>query len=382
MIKLAEKIIDEKDVSSLVEWLNSGDRYTKGEQTIAFEQEWSDWLGGKHSVFVNSGSSANLLVFLALLYSGRLRNKKVIVPAISWVTTVSPAIQLGMTPILCDADKDDLGLDIEHFEKLCEKHRPALAILVHVLGHSNKMEKILQICKKYDILLIEDTCEAYGSEIGGKKLGTFGLASTHSFFYGHAMSTIEGGMVTTNDRELYNIMLSLRSHGWLRDNDSDYREETFSKYNMDDAFLANYYFVFPGLNIRNTDLSAYIGRNQLKKIDTFVANRSNNYNRFIDKLENHVWVQRSNTDPVSSLAFGIIHENRIKIAEELVNNGVECRPLICGSIQEHPFWYTRYEKVHLPNATKVHKEGLYVPCHQNLNAEQIDFISKIILDNV
>ena len=382
MIKLAEKIIDNKDVSSLVEWLNSGDRYTKGEQTIAFEQEWSNWLDGKHSVFVNSGSSANLLVVLALLYSGRLKNKKVIVPAISWVTTVSPAIQLGMTPILCDADKDDLGLDIEHFEKLCKEHRPALAILVHVLGHSNKMGQILQICKKYDILLIEDTCEAYGSELDGKKLGTFGLASTHSFFYGHAMSTIEGGMVTTNDRELYNIMLSLRSHGWLRDNDSDYREETFNKYNMDDDFLANYYFVFPGLNIRNTDLSAYIGRNQLKKIDTFVANRSNNYNRFIDKLKNHVWVQRSDADPVSSLAFGIIHKNRVKIAEELANNSVECRPLICGSIQEHPFWYTRYEKVYLPNATKVHKEGLYVPCHQNLSNEQVDFISNIILDNV
>ena len=287
-----------------------------------------------------------------------------------------------MTPILCDADKDDLGLDIEHFEKLCKEHRPALAILVHVLGHSNKMGQILQICKKYDILLIEDTCEAYGSELDGKKLGTFGLASTHSFFYGHAMSTIEGGMVTTNDRELYNIMLSLRSHGWLRDNDSDYREETFNKYNMDDDFLANYYFVFPGLNIRNTDLSAYIGRNQLKKIDTFVANRSNNYNRFIDKLKNHVWVQRSDADPVSSLAFGIIHKNRVKIAEELANNSVECRPLICGSIQEHPFWYTRYEKVYLPNATKVHKEGLYVPCHQNLSNEQVDFISNIILDNV
>jgi CDP-6-deoxy-D-xylo-4-hexulose-3-dehydrase len=196
------------------------------------------------------------------------------------------------------------------------------------------------------------------------------------------MSTIEGGMVTTDDRELYNIMISLRSHGWLRDNDADYREKTFNKYNMDDAFLANYYFVFPGLNIRNTDLSAYVGRNQLKKIDSFVVNRSDNYNRFIDKLENHVWVQRSDTDPVSSLAFGIIHENRIKIAEELINNDVECRPLICGSIQEHPFWYTRYEKVHLPNATKVHKEGLYVPCHQNLSSEQVDFISNIILDNV
>ncbi len=249
MIKLAEKIIDDGDISRLVDWLQTSDRYTKGAETLNFEAEWSKWLGSNYSVFVNSGSSANLLVTLALLYSGRLRNKKVIVPAISWVTTVSPAMQFGMTPILCDSDKDDLGLDIEHFEKLCEQHKPALAILVHVLGHANKMEKILEICEKHDVLLVEDTCEAYGSVHNDKKLGTFGIASTHSFFYGHAMSTIEGGMVSTDDYDLFNLMISLRSHGWLRDNDGLYREKILETYNMNEPFLENYFFVYPGLNV-------------------------------------------------------------------------------------------------------------------------------------
>ena len=382
MIRLAEKIIDNEDISNLVEWLQQSDRFTKGEQTLMFESEWSKWLGSKYSIFVNSGSSANLLVTLALLYSGRLRNNKVIVPAISWVTTVSPAMQLGMTPILCDADKDDLGLDVKHFERLCEEHKPSVAFLVHVLGHANKMKQILEICKKHDVLLIEDTCEAYGSEHLGQKLGTFGLASTHSFFYGHAMSTIEGGMVSTDDYDLFNLMLSLRSHGWLRDNDSLYRRKILDKYDMNEPFLENYFFVYPGLNIRNTDLNAFVGLGQMKKLDDYVSERDNNYHLFLSNLEEHVWVQKSDTTLVSALSFGLMHENRMDIANALIDNNVECRPLICGSIQEHPFWYTRYDKVDLPNATKVHQLGLYVPCHQSMTEEQVDFISDIIKDNV
>jgi len=382
MIRLAEKIIDNEDISNLVEWLQQSDRFTKGEQTLMFESEWSKWLGSKYSIFVNSGSSANLLVTLALLYSGRLRNNKVIVPAMCWVTTVSPAMQLGMIPILCDADKDDLGLDVKHFERLCEEHKPSVAFLVHVLGHANKMKQILEICKKHDVLLIEDTCEAYGSEHLGQKLGTFGLASTHSFFYGHAMSTIEGGMVSTDDYDLFNLMLSLRSHGWLRDNDSLYRRKILDKYDMNEPFLENYFFVYPGLNIRNTDLNAFVGLGQMKKLDDYVNKRDKNYNLFLSNLEEHVWVQKSDTTLVSALSFGLMHENRMDIANALIDNNVECRPLICGSIQEHPFWYTRYDKVDLPNATKVHQLGLYVPCHQSMTEEQVDFISDIIKDNV
>ena len=377
-IKLAEKIIDENDVSKLISWLEQSDRFTKGEQTLLFEAEWSKWLGSKYSIFVNSGSSANLLVTLALLYSGRLKNKKIIVPAISWVTTVSPAMQFGMTPILCDTDNEDLGLDVEHFENLCKLHKPSAAFLVHVLGHANKMKQIVEICKKYDVLLVEDTCEAYGSEYLNQKLGTFGIASTHSFFYGHAMSTIEGGMVSTDDYELFNLMLSLRSHGWLRDNDASYKEKMLDIHNMKDPFLENYFFVHPGLNIRNTDLNAFLGLEQMKKIDDYVSKRNKNYNTYCDNLSNHVWIQKSETEPVSALSFGLIHENRKNIVNSLVKNNIECRPLICGSIQEHPFWYTRYEKVNLPNASKVHKHGLYVPCHQSMSEEQVNFISDII----
>ena len=231
-------------------------------------------------------------------------------------------------------------------------------------------------------MLIEDTCEAYGSELHSKKLGTFGIASTHSFFYGHAMSTIEGGMVCTDDYELYNIMLSLRSHGWLRDNDQLFREKILKKYNLEDTFQENYFFVYPGLNIRNTDLNAFLGLIQMNKINDYIDVRNRNYNKYYDNLSNHVWIQKSNTNPISALSFGLIHENRKKIATELIKNQIECRPLICGSIQEHPFWYKKYDKVSLPNATRVHKQGLYVPCHQSMTIEQVDFISDVIKNSL
>ena len=195
------------------------------------------------------------------------------------------------------------------------------------------------------------------------------------------MSTIEGGMVSTNDQELYNIMLSVRSHGWLRDNEECFKERHLKRHVVDD-FHYKYFFVYPGLNVRNTDLSAVIGINQMKKIDSFVDKRSRNYYRFVDNLKGKVWVQESNTDPVSALAFGLISKSRKEIVHALVQNGVECRPLICGSIQEQPFWYDRYPKRDLPNASRVHQHGFYVPCHQNMTLEEVDFVSNIILENI
>jgi len=377
-VRLAEQIIDQTDVDQLVEWIQSTDRFTKGEQTLLFEEEWSRWLGSKYSVFVNSGSSANFLMFLGLLHSGKLRNKKVIVPAVSWVTTVSPAMQLGFEPIVCDCDPDDLGLSVEHFEQLCKTHDPSAVIIVHVLGHANKLKKIKEICSKYDVVLLEDSCEAPGSEYECQKLGTFGLASSFSFFYGHQISTIEGGMISTDDRDFYNLLISLRSHGWLRDNEKYFQEKYLSKYKVSE-FESNYFFLFPGVNMRSTDLNAYIGRNQLKKMDKYVETRNKNYEKYCELIKDKYWVQKSNTNLISSLGFGIMSEDRDQLVSNLIKNDIECRPLICGSIQEHPFWFENYEKVDLPNATKVHQTGFYIPCHQNMSIREIEFVCQSMI---
>jgi len=381
MVKLAENIIHKEDVDTLTNWLSETDHYTKGQKTIDFENQWSAWQGCKYSIFVNSGSSANLLVVAGLLYSNRLKNNKIIVPAVSWVTTVSPAIMLGLEPILCDADKTNLGLSVEDFESLCIEHNPAAVMMVHVLGHSNHMDQIIKICEKYDVILIEDTCEAHGSTYNGVKLGNFGIASTFSYFYGHQMATVEGGMVCTSDYELYNVMLSIRSHGWLRDNDEEFSKKCLDKYKMYDEFNKQYFFVYPGLNIRNTDINAVVGLSQIKRIDSYIASRNKNYDIYCSHLDGKVWTQKSNNGIVSSLAFGVIDQNKKKITKELIANGIECRPLICGSIQEQPFWYERYAPRDLPVAKSVHEFGFYIPCHQSLEPKQIETICEIILEN-
>jgi len=262
-INLVKDTIDGDDIKQLISWLETNPRLTKGQLNVQFEKEWSEWLGKKYSVFVNSGSSANLAALYSLLLSGKLRNNKIVVPAVSWVTTVTPAVQFGMEPIMCECDEDNLGLNIEHLKQIIKEHDPSSIILVHVLGFPNHMNEIVELCKEHDIRLIEDTCESIGSEYEGKKLGTFGDLSTFSFYFGHHMSTIEGGMISTDDEDLYHILLSIRSHGWDRDLPKSKQIELREKYNIGD-FRSLYTFYYPGFNLRATDLQAFIGLGQLK----------------------------------------------------------------------------------------------------------------------
>ena len=259
-IKLVKDTISLENINSLIDWLRTNPQLTKGKLTKEFEKKWSDWLGVKYSVFMNSGSSANLAMFYSLILSKKLKNKKIIVPAVSWVTTVSPVIQLGLEPIMCDCDTNNLGLDIDHLKKIIKKEKPSCLILVHVLGIPNNMTEIIELCKKHDIIILEDTCESVGSKFQEKKLGSFGLMSSFSFYYGHHMSTIEGGMVSTNDDEFYEILLSIRSHGWDRDLPETKKILLRKKYKVDD-FKALYTFYNPGFNLRSTDLQAFLGIN-------------------------------------------------------------------------------------------------------------------------
>ena len=288
-INLVKDTLDNNDVDKLVEWLQTYPRLTKGNLTIEFEKIWSKWLGKKYSVYVNSGSSANLAAIYSLILSGKLKNKKIIVPAVSWVTTVSPAIQLGLEPIMCDCDPDNLGLNVDHLKKLIEDHDPSSLILVHVLGLPNKMDEITKLCEEKDILIIEDTCESIGSTYGGKLLGTMSDLSTFSFYFGHHMSTIEGGMVCTDDEDLYHILLSIRSHGWDRDLPLKKQKQLREKYGVTD-FRALYNFYYPGFNLRSTDLQAFLGINQMEKLDNIIQTREKNYRRYKSNLESLSWL--------------------------------------------------------------------------------------------
>lgn len=373
IVKLAEDTISAEELLQLTDWINSKVQLTKGPLTKEFEKQFAAYMGARYSVMVNSGSSANLLMAYALLEGGYLKNKKVVVPAISWVTTLSPFMQLGFEPFLCDSDKNNLGVDIEHLERIFQKENPALLIIVQVLGHANHMDEIMALCEKYGVLLIEDGCEALGSEYRQKKLGTLGKAGSFSFYYGHHISTIEGGIVVTDDEDLYNLMLSIRSHGWARDVSEAYASQWKESYHID-SFRDLYTFYYPGFNLRSTDLNAFLGIGQLKKLDAIAQIRSENYQHFVKYLGDKYWVQKSDASFLSHFAYGTLVENRMEVAEHLKKNGIETRPLICGSMGLQPFWIKKYGTCSLPVADIVHHYGLYLPNHANLNEERIKYV--------
>lgn len=376
MIKLAENTITQEELQSLSEWVIKAPQLTKGPLVLEFEKKFAEYIGTEYCVMVNSGSSANLLMAYALLEGGYLRNKKVVVPSISWITTLSPFIQFGFEPFLCDSDRNNLGIDVQKLEDIFKKEQPSLLILVHVLAHLNNMDEIISLCEKYDVLLIEDACEALGTSYKGKKAGNLCLAGSFSFYYGHHISTIEGGAVTTNDNKLYNLMLSIRSHGWARDIDNNYKNEWKSEFEIDD-FREFYSFYYPGFNLRSTDLNAFLGISQLNKIDDIVKKREHNYNLYTKFLSDKFWIQTSKYEQLSSFAFGTLVENRIEVFEHLKKNNIETRPLICGSMGKQPFWIKKYGVKHLEVADIVHDYGLYLPNHLYINDNDIEYVCKI-----
>lgn len=374
MIRLAENTITHEELLALSEWIPNSPQLTKGPLVIEFEKKFASFTGTKHCVMVNSGSSANLLMAYSLLEGNYLKNKKVVVPAISWITTLSPFLQFGFDVLLCDSNNVNLGLDTQKLEEVFIKEKPALLILVHVLAHLNDMEEINRLCEKYDVLLIEDACEALGtSDINGKKAGNLSLAGSFSFYYGHHISTIEGGAVTTNDTKLYNLMLSIRSHGWSRDVDSNFKEEWKKEFNIDDV-REFYTFYYPGFNLRSTDLNAFIGISQLDKMDEIIKVRENNYNFYNKFLEGKYWKQESKFSELSSFAYGTIVENRMEVFNHLKKNNIEVRPLICGSMGKQPFWIKKYGHTPLEVADVIHDYGLYLPNHLYLDEEKIKFV--------
>lgn len=377
-IKLINDTINKSDITSLAEWLMTNPRLTKGDLTIELEKKWSEWLGCKYSVFVNSGSSANLAMIYALLLSNKLKNKKIVVPSVSWTTTVTPAIQLGMEPILCECDRDTLGIDTENLKEIITEHKPSVLLLVHVLAFPNKMNEIIKLCKDNDIILLEDSCESIGSKYENKLTGSFGLMSTFSFYYGHHISTIEGGMISTDDYEMYELLLSIRSHGWDRDFNKERQKSLREQYNVND-FRALFTFYHPGFNLRSTDLQAFIGLKQIIKIDDFSTKRNKNFKLYNSLVKNNYWkISDYDNCFYSNFAYPIITPNIDKLVSELQENNVECRPLVCGSIGLQPFWKNLYGEVKFDFADDVHNYGLYLPNNQDITEEDITFICNII----
>jgi CDP-6-deoxy-D-xylo-4-hexulose-3-dehydrase len=373
--------IDNNDIDALCEWLKTYPRLTKGEITLQFEKEWAEYIGTKYSVFCNSGSSANLLMTYAAYASGKMKNKRIVVPSVGWVTTIAPAMQFGLEPVMVGADKETFGMDLDQLEKLCENDAPGAVIFVQVLGVPHYKERILEIQKKYGFILLEDSCAALGAEYSdGTMVGAMGDMSSFSFYFGHQLSSIEGGMINTDSKELYDLMLMYRSHGWGKDLDQETYDKLIQHHRIDD-FHKPFTFFVAGFNLRSTDLQAFLGLRQIKKAEWVAQRRYENHVRYAQNLEGYVNFQNWRDHKPVSISFGALAKNkkhREEIVNRLVKNKIETRIFSAGNLGIHPFWVEKYGKFNDDMSNKIHACGFFVPNYPELTNEDIDFICDII----
>ena len=377
-INLVKNTIDNHDIDRLIDWLKGYPRLTKGELNLEFEKKFATWMGRKYAIFCNSGSSANLLMLSALNQKLDFNLKSVVVPSVAWATDLAPVMEWGFKPILCDSNKIDLSVDLEHLERIFIEEKPSALLLVSVLGFCPNMKKITELCDEHGVILLEDACESLGSEFREKKLGTFGVMSSFSTYFGHHISTIEGGVITTDDKDLYDILVSIRSHGWGRDWDIQTQFDAQQDWDISEIDSL-YTFYYSGYNLRATEIQAFLGIHQIDKLDDWGVKRETNLHLYDSLIKNDYWkVEYDLNDFTSNFAYPIIHPNREKIVELLINSGVETRPMICGSMGTQPFYVKRYGRLELPNVTEIDKYGFYVPNHPRLKPEEIEYVCDII----
>jgi CDP-6-deoxy-D-xylo-4-hexulose-3-dehydrase len=381
MIKLVSDTIDRADITALTEWLSQEPipRLTKGELTWELEKRWAEKIGTKYSVFVNSGSSSILLTLAALKELGTLPNNKIVIPSLSWATDVSSPMLLGYDITMCDCNLQDLSCDLTQLEQIFSECNPSVLILVSPLGLVPRMKEVVELCEKYDVILLEDVCESLGSKYQGQYLGSFGFASFFSMYFGHHLSTIEGGFINTNDEEFYHLLLMMRSHGWDRDLPSWKQNELREQYGCTD-FDSLYNFYVPGMNLRSTDLQAFIGLRAIEKLDSYSVKRRDNFNYYVTNLNSNMLdLCEQNGDFVSSFAIPIVHKQRNNIIQDLMDADIEVRPLIAGDMSQKPMWTDKYQPGHdMPNCKMLNEFGFYVPNHQDLSVLDINKITQVI----
>lgn len=390
MIKypLAKDTIPKSDIKALIKWLETDSQLTKGKLTEEFEAKWSKLIGRKYSVFCNSGSSANLLAADALLKRRQQLNKKykrIALPAIGWATTVAPFFQLRHDAVLhlLDGDPKSLGISPDSLENICKSSELGLLVVVNVLGIPALWDDILTLQKKFGFDILEDNCAGVGSKHGKKNLGAFGDISTFSFFYGHQYSTIEGGMVCTDDEDLYHYLLMLRSHGWGKDLPLKKYNELMQRYKIDD-FAKPFTFFVPGYNLRATDLQAFLGLEQIKRYEKWAQKRHENHLQYRKMLKGSDFILQdfSKKDRVASISVGVRASNnfqRQNVVRALAIHGIETRLFSAGNLARHPFM-TVEDDSQLPIADSVHRCGFFLPNYVDLTEEDINYISGVVLD--
>lgn len=374
---LMENNLDRADLDAVITLLSKPDPIlTQSTNVFAFEKEWSEWLGVKHSVFVNSGSSANLLSLTALrLLKGP---GEIITPPLTWVSDIASVLQAGFTPVFADIDPRTLGMDTEEILKKITPNTKAV-FLTHILGYNALTQKLLDVLAEKDIPLIEDVCESHGATFNNRKLGAFGWMSNFSFYYAHHLTTIEGGMVSTNDPDLYQMVRMLRAHGMVRESTSpELKAEYQRKYpDLNPDFI----FAYPAYNMRSTEINAVIGRSQLPRLDEAVRRRSENLNVFLNELDPKKYRTDFEAEGSSNYAFTLVQKHpddtfSQNIMSTLRRQKIEFRRGTSGGGNQLRQPYLRAllgDDAHkdFPNVDHVHFYGYYIGNYPTLPAQRV-----------
>ena len=378
---LAVNTISQNDLAQLIAWLKKYPRLTMDAEARRFEQAWSRWLGVKYSVMCNSGASANLLMYAALDSARRSGQRKVVVPASGWPTDIAPAIQFGWKPIMCESDPVTFGLDMDFLEKILKRERPETVVVVHVLGVPTDMTRLQKLQRRYGFNIIEDCCASHGSRHQGELVGTFGLISVFSFYYGHHMSTVEGGILCTNDEQIYHQLLMLRSHGWLKDLPPAKARRIMRQHGVD-PFHAPFTFVIPGFNLRPMEISARMGQIQLRQLPATIRRRVANHRLYQQELQGAVgFAPGIKGDLISSISFCAVAEStrqRQRFVRALHRQRIDTRIFTAGNLGRHPFWTDRYPAFKAPQADKLYRGGFFLPNNQSLDRADILHICDVI----
>ncbi len=362
----------------LSQFILGGTHLSYGQECVKFESALAEWQGSKYAVMFSSGSTANFALIQALLNCGYLnRGDKVGFSAVTWPTNVVPLMQLGLIPIPIDVELDTLNISSRTLQDTLNKHTLSGLFMTHVLGLVDDLHEIVNICKRNKIVLFEDACEAFGTVYQGKKVGSFGVGGTFSFFVGHHMSTIEGGMVVTDDPDLCRELKMIRSHGWDRHLEP-HEQTTLRQRHGVDEFYALYTFYNSGNNFRPTEISGFLGNNQLKYADTIVTNREKNFHLLRDAINSrhdlYYPIKTDHIDVVSNFAFPLIARSK-HIQETMRNRSkgiIEVRPVIAGNMTKQPFYMnTNQQMESLPNSDIIHNQGLYFGNNPELTDDDI-----------
>ena len=382
---LMDNNITKSDVSAVINFLKKNKKkiFTQSNEVKRFESLWSKWLGVKYSVFVNSGSSSNLLTLqiLKILFGPG----EVIVPPLTWISDIAAVIQNNFKPVFVDINPNNLCMDEKEILKKINKKTVAV-FLTHAQGFNGLSKNLLKTLKKNKIVLLEDVCESHGAKYESKKLGTFGLISNFSFYYAHHMSTVEGGMICTNNKKIYEIAKMLRSHGMLRESGNKlFEKKLIKKFNY---LSPKFIFLYPAYNVRNTEISAVIGINQLKRLDKNNKIRSKNLEIFLNNLDDSKYRTDFLIEGNSNYAFPLILKkanlkNRDYLENIMKKNKIEFRRGNAGGGNQlrQPYLKKFIKNIDFKkfkNVDHIHFFGYYIGNYPSLTSRKILKICEIL----